>query len=216
MTRYYYKKRNYKTLEEYLLNTWGEFDREKLFNKHNHDTKLQMLVFIINTLFKNEKLNESLKYTEKLRDGMDEYQQVCYDKYLFYHYNSLVINYSRIDRDRALIILNEMKGIEKVCSVPFYEMFVYLNLAVCYFDKKDFHQSIRNLNKSFTLEGYKTADKALKFKIAIAELIIRYELKDFDVLELKLRQVRKDFREFFAKRSNAREVLMVNIIFKTD
>ncbi len=212
VTQILLQKRDYDTLEKYLLNTWKEFMQEKLFSKNNHDTKLQMLVFIINTLFKNEKLKDSLKYTEKLRTGMDEYQRLHFDKYLFYYYNSLVINYSRTNREKAIEILNEMKSNDKIRSTPFYEMFIYLNLAVCYFDKKDFHQSVRLMNKLLTLEGFDSADESLKFKIAIAELIIRYELKDFDVLEIKLKQVKKDFKEFFSRKSSAREVLMVNII----
>lgn len=208
------QKRNYVTLEKYLLDTWREFNQEKLFNRHNHETKLQMLVFIVNTLFKNENLKESLKFTEKIRVGMEEFQRMHFDKYLFYYYNSLVINYSRTDRDKAIGILNEMKSNNKIRSIPFYEMFIYLNLAVCFFDKHDFHQSIRHMNKLITLEGYTEADSSLKFKIAIAELMIRYELKDFDVLEIKIRQVKKDFKEHILNRSNAREVLMVNIINK--
>ena len=214
VTQVLLQKRNYETLEAYLLNTWKEFNQEKLFNKNNHDTKLQMLVFIINTLFKNGKLKDSLKYTEKLETEMKEFQKLHYDKYLFYFFNSLVINYSRTNRDKAIVTLSEMKAIEKIRSVPFYEMFIYLNLAVCYFDKRDYHQSIRHLNRLLTLDGYNSADYALKFKISIAELLIRYELKDFDILEIKLRQIKKDFKEFFNKKSNIRDALMVEIIFK--
>ena len=208
------QKRNYVTLEKYLLNTWHEFNNEKLFNRHNHETKLQMLVFIINTLFKNQNIKDSLKYTVMLNSGMDEFQRLHYDKYLFYYYNSLVINYSKTDRGKAIEILNEMKSIEKIRTVHFYLMFIYLNLAVCYFDKRDFHQSIRHMNRLFALDGYTEADSTLKFKIAIAELMIRYELKDFDVLEIKIRQVKKDFKEFFNLKSNTREILMVKIINK--
>lgn len=212
VTQVLLQKRNYDTLEKYLLNTWKEFIAGKLFNRSNHDSKLQMLVFIINTLFKNGRISESLKFTEKLRTSMDEFQKMHYDKYLFYYYNSLVINYSRTDKTKAVGILNEMRSNDKICCIPFYEMFIYLNLAVCFFDLKDYHGSIRHLNKLLTLDGYVAADKSLKFKIAIAELIIRYELRNFDVLEIKLRQVRKDYGEFFKRRTNAREVLMVNII----
>ncbi len=206
------QKRSYKPLEEYLLSIYNEFEKEKLFNKSNHDTKLQMLVFIINTLFKNNKLKESLQYTAKLKSAMDEHQRMFFDKYLFFHYNSLVINYSKLDKEKAIEILNEMKENEKIRSTPFYEMFVYLNLAVTYFDKKDFHQSIRSLNKIYMLEGYKTADRSLQFKIGIAELIIRFELKDEDMVEYKIKQVKKDFKEFFSKKENLREKEMVTII----
>ncbi len=212
VTQIFLQKRNYQMLEQYLLNTYTEFTTEKLFNKNNHDTKLQMLVFTINTLFKNGNTKESLKFADKLRAGMEEHQRVHYDKYLFYYYNSLVINYSQIDRVKAIEILTEMKSTDKIYSVPFYQMAVELNLAVSYFDIGDYHKSIRNLNKLLTLDGYANADESFKFKIAIAELLIRYELKDFDVLETKLRLVRKDFKDFFNRKTNAREILMVKII----
>lgn len=212
VTQVLLQKRDYLALEEFLLKTFNEFNADKLFNKSNHDVKLQMIVYLINTLFKNNKLKESLQFSEKLRQGMEEHQRLLYDKYLFFYYNSLVINYSRTDRDRAIETLNEMKSIEKIVSIPFYEMFIYFNLAVCYFDKKDFHQSIRFLNQRHSLKGFISADKSLQFKIAIAELMVRYELKDFDVLENKIRLVKKEFPEFFNRTSNEREVLMIEII----
>lgn len=214
VTQILLQKRDYKALEEYLLSVFTEFRDEKLFTRTNHDTKLQMLVYLINSLFKNNKLKESLKYTTLLQQSMEEFQRLYYDKYLFFYYNSLVINYSRLDRNKAIEILDEMKGNEKIRSNPFYEMFVYLNLAVSWFDKKDFHQSIRNLNKLYVLNGYASADRSLQFKIAIAELMIRYELKDFDVLESKIRQVKKDFREFITRQVNSREILMISVITK--
>jgi tetratricopeptide (TPR) repeat protein len=171
-----------------------------------------MIVFIINTLFKNGKLKESLKYTEKLKVSMEEYQRLFYDKYLFFYYNSLVINYSKLDGNRAIEILEEMKTNVRLKATPFYEMFVYANLAVLFFDQKNYHQSIRNLNKVYLLDGFKNADRALQFKIAIAELMIRYELQDFDILEIKIAQVKKDYREFLKKKETEREKQMLTII----
>src|SRR5689334_16882601 len=106
----------------------------------------------------------------------------------------------------------EMKENEKICANNFYELFIYLNLAVVYFDKKDFHQSIRNLHKIYLLDGYKNADASLQFKIAIADLIVRYELHDADTLEYKLKQVKKDFRSMLTEKENLREKEMIDII----
>src|SRR6185436_13944260 len=78
--------------------------------------------------------------------------------------------------------------------------------------KKDFHQSIRNLHKIYLLDGYKNADKSLQFKIAIADLIVRYELDDVDTLEYKLKQVKKDFRSMLTQKENSRDKEMVEII----
>lgn len=206
------QKRDYYSLEAYLLSAWKEFEEEKLFNRTNHDTKLQMLVFIVNTLFKNGKLKESLRYAELLHKALEEFQRLHYDKYLFFYYNALVINYSRLDREKAVEILNEMKSNEKIRSIPFYEMFVYLNLAVVHFDRGDYHTSIRNLNRVYLLDGYKSADPSLQFKIGVAELLIRYELHDEEIVEMKIRQLKKDFREFFRSKDLPRELLMVDVI----
>ena len=39
-------------------------------------------------------------------------------------------------------------------------------------------------------------------------------LKDYDVLETKIKQVKKDFRDYFTRKVNAREIVMVNAINK--
>ena len=150
-----------------------------------------MLVFIVNTLFKNGKSKESLHYAAILHTAMEEHQKFLYGKYLFFHYNALVINYSKLDKDKAIAILQEMKANERIRSTPFYEMFVYLNLAVLYFDKAEFGQSIRQLSRLYLLDAYRDADRSLQFKIAIAELMIRYELQDEELLERKLREAKR-------------------------
>jgi len=206
------QKRDYKALAEYLLKVFDDFEKEGLFARSNHDTKLQMLTYMVNALFKTGRFKESLHYAEKLLQSMNAFQRLHYDKYIFFYYNSLVINYSRSDRDKAIAILEEMKQNSKIRSSAFYEMFIYLNLAVVFFDKQDYTRSIRNLSKLYMLEGYKNADKHLKFKIALAEMMVRVELRDFDVLEYKLRLVKKDFKSLLDSKENLRERDMLEVI----
>ncbi|TAH40362.1 MAG: hypothetical protein EYC69_11155 [Bacteroidetes bacterium] len=212
VTQILLQKRDYQALEEYLLVTYKDFVNEKLFSKSNHDMKLQMLVYLINSLFKNKKLKESLLYAEILKQAMTEHQSLLYDKYLFFYYNSLVINYSRLNRDKAIEILLEMKSNKKIRADLFHEMFVYLNLAVSYFDNKEFHLSIRHLNGLYLSEGYRKADASLRFKISVAELMIRFELNDFDVLEAKVRQLQKEYASFISDAINIRESLIIQAI----
>lgn len=207
------QRRDYKALESYLLSVYKEFTKEKLFSKVNHDTKLQLLTYLVNTLFKNNKLKLSLQYAEKLMEAMQEYGRLYYDKYVFFYYNSLGNNYSGLDQyDKAIEVLEEFKNSDKVKLNPFYEIFVYLNLAVYSFDQKKYHQAIKHLNKLFLLNSYKSTDQSLRFKIAIAELIIRYELKDYDLLEYKIDQVKKDFKELLNVKDQQREKEFIGII----
>jgi hypothetical protein len=130
---------------------------------------------------------------------------MLYDKYIFFYYNSLVINYSKLNPDKAITILEDLKDNEKIKSSSYYQLFVYLNMAVLFFDKHEYKKAIKNLNKLYLLEGYKNTDESLRLKIAMAELIIRYELGDEIILKTKIEQVRKDFI-----------ILLQNDEYKTD
>ena len=196
------QKREYSSLEGYLIAAYEEFAKEKLFNKNNHNNKLQILTYIVNTLFANDKLDQSLEYATKLKEAMDEYGKLLYDKYVFFYYNALVLNFSVTNLDKGIGLLEEIRDKESLKNTPFYEVFVYLNLAIFLFKKKDYHQSIKQLNKLFQHQSYQAADETLKFKIAIAELIIRFELKDYDFLEYRIEQIKKDFKDLLKKDEN--------------
>jgi tetratricopeptide (TPR) repeat protein len=154
-----------------------------------------MLTYIVNTLFKNKKLKQSLLWADKLKDSMDEFHQLLYDKYFFFYYNALVFNYSVLDPLKAIEILEDLKDNTRITSNSFYHLFVYLNLAVLRFDQKEFKESIKNFTKITILDGYKNAVRSLRLKISICELITRYELQQNDVLDYKLAQVRKDYKD---------------------
>jgi hypothetical protein len=206
------QRHEYEALEEYLLTVYPEFEKEGLFDKSNHDIKLQMLTYIVNTLFKNNKLKQSLQYAEKLKQAMEEYHHLLYDKYIFFYYNAQVINYSQLNPKKAQEILEDLKDNDKIRSNSFYHLFVYLNLAVVLFTLKQYKESAKQLTRLYLLDGYKNAEPTLKLKIAVAEMIIRYQLGDFEVLKTKLQQVNKEFRELLASDDMLNEKEIIGII----
>lgn len=214
VSRILLQQQDYKSLEKYLLKTFDEFSKEKLFNKNNHDTKLQMLTYLINSLFKNKKIDLSLTYVDKLKSAMEEFNKQLYDKYLFYYYNSLVINYSVKNIDKAIEILHEAKDNTSIKKLPIYNVFVYLNLAVLNFDKKNFKESLKHLVKPMMQDAFKHLDEAWHLKLAVFELMIRYELNDFDYLEHKSERIRKEYSSLLKKEEYGRQKQMVLVIDK--
>jgi hypothetical protein len=212
LSRILLQQHNYTALEKYLLKTYSEFEKEKLFNKGNHDTKLQMLTYICNALFKNNKLEESLTYAALLREAMDEFSGVLRDKYLFFYYNIQVNNYARNHVEKAIDILNEAKEQKAIKERPVYIGFVYLNLAVSYFGAGDFKSSLRSIVRLYMLESYKKLDEAFRFKISITELIVRYELKDYDYIDQRVKQLKKEFKNSLQKSEFGREKKLIEII----
>jgi tetratricopeptide (TPR) repeat protein len=210
------QNRDYVALEEYLTKTYREFTRLELFSKTNHDIKLQMLTYLVNSFFKNGKLKSSLQYADLLKDAMEEFGRLHYDKYLFFYYNALVINYSILDKQKAIKVLEDLKENRKITATPFYEIFIYLNLAVLHFDLAQYRDSIRFISKLYQLNSYQNADSSLQLKISVVELMVRFELHDFDYLEYRIRQIKKDFRQFLRQPEFMKEKEFLGIILQLD
>ena len=104
------QKHDFKSLENYLSHTFDDFLKTNVFNKKNHNTKLQMLTYHMNCLCKNGKHKESLEKTNELKDEMERYDRLYYDKYLFYYYNGLAINYNKLDKEKAIEVLLNAKN----------------------------------------------------------------------------------------------------------
>lgn len=206
------QQHDYANLEDYLRVTYAEFETEQLFSRSNHQTKLQMLTYMVNALFKNGKSEESLQWAEKLGKAMEQFGRLHYDRYLFFYYNSLVINYSKMDMEKAINLLLELEGNEKLKKTPFYIVFVYLNLAIFYFDTGQFREAIRRLNQLYHHERFRSTAEPLRFRIAILEMLIRLELGDTDFLEYRMKQIRKDFRTQLEGKEHVREAMLLNLI----
>jgi hypothetical protein len=62
------------------------------------------------------------------------------------------------------------------------------------------------------LESFKKADEVLKLKIAVAELMIRYELEDHDVIEYRIGQIQRSFRTILQHKNQKAEGDMLYIL----
>jgi hypothetical protein len=207
-------KKDYETLEAYLLKAYEEFMAEHLFTKANHDTKLQMLVYIVNTLCQNRKLEKSLEYAELLRQGLEEHHRLLYSKYLMYYYNALIINYFDLDMSRSIQILEEVINNKTFKDAPFNEFMMLVNLAICHFStpKKNITKALRTMVQIFIHDGYKAASPEFKLKLAIFELSLRQESGDYEVTDRRIEEVKKDYHEILVKPAMSTENSLLNII----
>lgn len=205
---------NFPELEKYMLVTYSRFVKEKWFDKSNHEIRLQMLVYIINALFKNRKFKESLDYAETLGEEMSAFNNLLYDKYLFFYYNALVINYAQIDITRGLKALDELEKEMKGKKNSYYEFFIYLNKANLLFFQRRTNEAIRNLVKMNTNDYYKKADNSFKLKIAVAECIMHCESGDPETTTKRVEQVKKDFKNLLNTTDFKREQVMLGLIPK--
>ena len=202
---------NYKTLETYLSKEFGLLMKEKFFNKTNHDNKLQMLTYLVNSKFKTQKYNESIQYADKLKQAMAEFDGMLKEKYLIFYTNALVMNYSITNPLKAIEILEETLRI-KSKQQGYYEMFVLLNLGILYFETMQFEKSIKCMIKLSVTDSFKKADRVLQLKVSIGELMIRFDLKEWDVLDYRIAQVKRNFTDLLKQEKFLREREMLLLI----
>lgn len=205
-------KREYLALEKYLLETYQYFFNKKLFGSSNHEIKLQMITYLTNACFKNDKVKESLNWASQLQAAMEEHGGKLKEKYQIYYYNALVNNYNIIDKNKSIKILEDVRDSKWMQTNPFLGIFVYINLALNWFDKFEYKKSIKNFQQLQLLDQYKNTDVSLRFKWSIGELIVRYHLNDVDFLDFRIKQVVREFKDCVHSNDYSRDTEFLNLL----
>ena len=207
------QERDYKSLEKFLIESYNEFEEDKLFSRSNHNEKLTLLTYLTNCLCKTKKHKESLKYAERLLISMKEYDSFLHDKYLFFYYNSLVSNFAKTDKDKALDYLNKASKNEVIKKLPSYISFIYLNRSLIYFHQDNFIDAQKNMSRLILQEDFLLLDKAFQLKILIADVIIRFKNGQHNIID-KIKDIRRNHKQLLLDEEYVRDREMINIISK--
>ncbi|MAR39824.1 MAG: hypothetical protein CMD22_03950 [Flavobacteriales bacterium] len=212
ISRTFLQKNDFVSLEKYLKSTYKDFIKDKIFNKTNHEQKLMMLTYLTNSLYKNGKMKESLLIAEKLNNSMSEFDSFLKNRFLFYYYNALVINYSKLDQEKALQVLNKAKRNKVIQSLPTFGSFIYLNMGLIYYNQKKYKTSIKHFSRLILQKDFINLSLEFQLKILISEIIIRYELNQTDLVEEKIKIIKRTYKETI--NNNIREKDIIEIINK--
>lgn len=209
-----FQKNDFHSLEEFLTHRYSDFIDNKLFRKSNHATKLHMLNELVKCLYENENYNASIKRVKELKIAMQEYDKLYYDEYLFLYYNGLSINYSKTNKKKAITTLLEAKNEPVIKHSHYHYFLICSNLAMQYFDTKQLRLAIKTLSRIILHKKFLDFDISLRIKVICAELVIRYEIGDFDYLELKIKKTKKEYKNLIAEKKFFREKILLQILQK--
>ena len=206
------QKRDYQLLEDFLIKNYYEFLNENLFNRSNHNDKLTLLTYLCNCLYKNNKYEESLKYVQKLNDSMKEYDSFLHDKYLFYYYNILVLNFAKKDKDKALYYLNKASKSEQIKKLPAYYSFIYLNRSLIYYFQKNYKKSQIYIARLVLHVDFLLLDKLFQLKILVTELMIRFMISSKNIINEKIKSIKNDYGDLLNDENHIREKKIIDLI----
>jgi hypothetical protein len=208
------QEKDYVSLEKYLNESYQDFTSNNLFNRHNHNDKLTLLTYLTNSLFKNEKFSKSLEVAELLHQAMKEHDKFLYEKYIFYYYNALVLNYAKEDKDKALEILQLAKSNEIIKKLPGYTSFIYLNTALIYYYQEKYTSAKTNISRLIQQVDFLSLDVVFQFKLLIVELIIRLKLDQNDIIIQKMKDIKSNYINILSDKKYHRDVLVLETIGK--
>lgn len=202
------------TLEAYCIKTYNEFYTTNYFTKDTHETKLQLLCYICNSLYENKKYQQALGYLKTLHQALSEFDNLLYDKYLFFYYNSMANNYGIIDSHKAIEILLEAKEIPSIQQNQSRLHYIYLNLMGTYFDIKNYKLALKNGILLKELSSFKQLSTSLQLHILIFEIILRVDLKQGEYVQKSIRDLVKNYHETFNKEEHKRDNEFLNLLKK--
>ena len=145
---------------------------------------------------------------------MKEYDGFLEEKYLFYYYNALVLNYGKTDKNKSLETLNEASKNEIIKKIPAYTSFIYLNTAVLYFQMKKYSLAQKNISRLILQHDFVNLDTVFQFQIFVFELVLRIELNQKDILNEKITLLKKDFKKLIKSDQFSRESSLIDLIFE--
>ncbi|HWB65155.1 MAG TPA: hypothetical protein VG603_16690 [Chitinophagales bacterium] len=212
LSQVFLQQHNYVALEKLVKDNYRSFERNKWFDKSNHEQKLQMLTYAGNALFKNHKNKESLEYSVMLGNEIEQYGKSHYEKYLFFYYNLQVLNYAVLDPPKGLQALDQFEREMRKKENTYYDFFIYLNRAALLYDLGKYNQALKNLVRLYVSDGYLKADAAFKLRIEVSELIITFESGEMDTLLYRVEQVRKSFGKLLEKKEFKRDREVIQLI----
>jgi tetratricopeptide (TPR) repeat protein len=199
-------------LQDFLLTSLEQFNKEKFFNRNNHEEKLTLLTYLVNCSYKNKQHNLSLKYAEKLREAMSEFDAFLEDKYMFYYYNALVLNYGETDKQKSLKVLKEASQNEVIKSIPAYSSFIYLNTSIIYFQTKQFKLAQKNISRLILQHDFVNLDNVFQFQVYLLQIILKVELKHFASAKEKIKTLLSCYKKLLKDKIYSIDKDLVSII----
>ena len=199
------QKKDYSNLNLYLSESYNDFTKNDLFGRHNHNDKLTLLTYLANCLYKTKQFKKSLEVAEQLHHAMKEYEGFLYDKYIFYYYNVLVLNYAKEDKEKALETLQLAKNNETIKKLPGYTSFIYLNTGLIYYYQEKYNSAKTNISRLIQQEDFLSLDVVFQFKILIVDLIIRLKLNQHELILEKIDEIKSNYEAIISNKKLSRD-----------
>ncbi|MCB0842888.1 MAG: hypothetical protein KDE26_06470 [Bacteroidetes bacterium] len=208
-------KKDFYNFESVIIKGYHRIEEHEGFSKHHHSFHLKLLYMIAHVLYRNKKFDESNSYLDRmyklLMEDRKSHFEIFFPKYAMLRAANYMYSYRL---DEAIEILEKMLADDSLKLKNRDTLNAYLNLGFYHFLKKNYSQSIRcNLEMNHSDKWMeKKMGKEWIIKKNLSELILQYELGNYDLVHNRIRSIERNYKKILAMPAYQKLVVYLSFI----
>ena len=207
------QKRDIPILEEYLTSEYAKFVANGYFEHVQFEEIFWILHWISNCLIINNKPEEASKYIDELEDALEKFAGKYKKKFIWRYHEVKVLYFDYIkDFDRCINLLNEIKNNPEYSGTNYYDIMIHLHLAIFYYRNDELDKAMSSIGPLVISGATKKLHHSLQLNIAILDVILHYENRDYNYVLYKINEIKRIYRNTLKDESFTRERDFVNIM----
>ncbi len=207
------QSRNFEELEKYLIESFHDFEKDKMFSPTYYEKIFPLLSWIISVLTINKKFNESLKYVHRLEEALLGMNRKYYYKYVWIYHQGLLGNYSFVDKNqKANEMMKDIIANPKYTGNNFHDIFIHINHSLSYYNMGNLDQAIISLRPLLIADTIKNLSRDLQLRINFLELLVQTDSQEYVYAEHKINEMRRTFRKELPTEQYNREKTFLAIL----
>lgn len=197
-------KRDFYSFEPYIIRHYTQMEQQGGFTPPHLYYKLSLLYMIAQTLYRNRKFQDSLRYLEQLAASLSTEQRGLYQEFTPRYVLLSAANHAFLQQNAVAVDLLENLLRNRQLSLQTKDLLnAQLNLSFYYFQQglfKKANQQLMQIGHSDKWCGKKMGREWV-LKKQLSEMILQYELGNIDLTFNKVRAIERSFGDMFRKSS---------------
>lgn len=190
------EKKEYDSLESFLLQSYNELEAGGAFTKAYLREKIVLISWIISTLTQNRKFEASLEWTTHLQEALEDQNGRYQQTFAWTYVQALVINYTCLGRlsEAEDHLVNLTRNSSEYLPSQ-HRPYLLMNLFKISHYKGNVSGALTTLTEMFNDGLAKQLPEEIQLSGRIAEIIGRMEIADWEFAEYRYKETRRKFRK---------------------
>lgn len=204
---------DYLKIEPFLIQTYNTIQKHKTKNKQLF-YHIEVLYMIANTLFRNKKFEDSLKYLELMHENMLLNRQKHYNNFKLKYNLLLALNYNFSNKqDKAIQLLEQFITSKKHIDIESL-LDIHLSLVMFYIQKSEYKKAQSIFSKFYHTDKYyiEKAGKEWVLKKNLVEIILHIELQNIDLVESRLLSFKRNYFDYLKQINQQRAITYLGFL----